>query len=264
MARKKQLKPNEACEGLKFIKLGNLVAYSFLGYDYFKLGVLKDITTKKETGYKMITPKFIEPVGGKRVGKGNEYNIRMNSTLELYLFKERELRPYDILFTRNRLRPSARMLLEDDIGNDTKVASSALFVLRFKDEMTSKYIESLINSTYFRLILEGMTRFTTNRSISLENLLKVQIPYIEDKNKLEHLSILYSLDYKPDIICDKLGEMIEINKPLVKKISSELKDSEKRFVAIPVKFLEDHGIKKIDLIYDLERAIKLNNIILDK
>lgn len=264
MVKRKQLKPAEACEGLEFVKLGDLVSYSFLGYDYHRLGTLKEVTTKKETGYKMITPKFIELAGGKRIGKGNEYNIEMVSNLGTYLFGEKELRPYDILFTRNRLRPSSRMLLEDDIGEYTKVASSALFVLRFKDEITSKYIESLINSTYCRLLLESITRFTSNRSISMENLLKIQVPYTKDKNKLEHLTLLYSIDYRPDVVCDKLREMIEINKPLVKEISSEFKDSEKRLVAIPVKLLEDHGIKKVDLIYDLERAIELNKIILDE
>lgn len=263
MARRKQLKPAEACEGLEFVTLGDLFKNSFLGYDYSRVGTLKEVTVTKDTGYKMITPKFIELAGGKRSNKGDEYNIKMDSALGTYLFGERALKTNDILFTRNRLRPSCRRLVENDIGNGTKVASSSLFVLRFKDEVTSKYMESLINSTYFRLMLEGITRFTTNRSISLENLSKIQVPYIKDKNKLEHLSLLYSMDYKPDVVCDKLGEMVEINKPFVKKISSELKDSEKRLVAVPVKLLEDHGIRKIDLIYDLERAIELNKIILD-
>lgn len=263
MARKKQLKPAEACEGLEFVKLGDLVAYSFLGYDYFKLGVLKDITTKKETGYKMITPKFIESAGGKRVGKGNEYNIEMNSVLGTYLFKEKELRPYDILFTRNRIRPCCRILTPDDIGDYIKVASSALFVIRLKDPEISKYVSSVINSTFGMLLLESITRFTANRSISLENLMKIQIPYTDDKNKLEHLSILYSLDYKPDVVCDILREMIDKNKKLVKEIGKELKDSEKRLVAVPVKLLEDYGIKKVELIYDLNRAIELNKIVLD-
>lgn len=264
MAKRKQLKPAEACEGLEFVELGSLVTNSFLGYDYHRVGTLKEITTTKNTGYKMITPKFIELAGGKRVNKGDEYTIKMDSTLGTYLFGEKALKTNDLLFTRNRLRPCARRLVDGDIGKDTKVASSALFVLRFKDEITSKYIESLINSTYCRLLLESITRFTTNRSISMENLLKIQVPYTKDKNKLEHLTLLYSIDYRPDVVCDKLREMVEVNKPLVKEISSDFKDREKRLVAVPVKLLEDHGIKKIELIYDLERAIELNKIILDE
>lgn len=264
MTKRKQLKPAEVCEGLEFVKLGDLFKNSFLGYDYHKIGTLKDITSKKDTGYKMITPKFIEQAGGKRVNKGDEYNIKMEPTLGTYLFGSKELQVDDVLFTRNRLRPCARLLTENDLGGSVKVASSALFVLRFKDHITSSYIESVINTSFCGLILESITRYVTNNSISLENLMKIKIPYTKDKNKLEHLTILFKLDYKPDVVCDILAEMIEVNKQLVRDIGSELKDREKRLVAVPVKLLEDHGIKKIELIYDLERAIELNKIILDE